>query len=338
MGNPGKKKVTLKDISIATGFTINTVSHALKDKNDISPETKRSIQETAKRMGYIGNALASSLRSGNTKTIAIILGDISNPLFAIRVKEIESELRKYKYSAFIINTDEDKATEEEAVITAISRKVDGIIICPSQKSKRPIKLLQEHSIPFVLMGRHFKNKNMDFVVWDDQRGGYLATKHLLDAGRKKILFLNGPSYISSALERLQGYHQAVKEAGLPVEAENIKEIGITSGSCYKILDGLISQGIFFDAIFAFSDLVAWEAICRLQEAGLRVPEDVAVIGYDDIQSNIYYPFPLASISSSKKDEAARIVGILCDRIKNGYTQKAYNEVIEPVLVIRQSAP
>jgi LacI family transcriptional regulator len=329
-------KVTLKDIAIRTGFTINTVSRALKDKEDISLATRKLIQHTAKEMGYIANSLAGSLRSGQTKTIAIILGDISNPFFGIMAKEIERAAQKHNYTSFVINTEEDSHLEEKSIFTAVSKNVDGIILCPTQRNEDNIRFLQKTGIPFVLLGRYFPDPSLDYVVCDDKKGGYLATRHLLGKGHTKIVYLNAPAPISSSKERLEGYKHALQKANIPFDQSLVKEVGITSGDCRHTVKKLIEDGTDFTGIFAFSDMIAWETIYTLNKLGLRVPEDYGVVGFDNIQSRLFFPFPLTTISNSKSKMARRALDILMHKINHSGEQKPFHEVLDTHLVIRES--
>jgi LacI family transcriptional regulator len=330
-----KKKVTLKDIATKTGFTVNTVSRALRDTGDISEETKALIQKTAKDMRYIHNILAGALRSGKTKTIAIIIGDITNPHFAIMVKELEMIARKNHYNTFIINTDENDEIEKQAIYMALSKKVDGIILCPTQATRENITLLQHEGIPFVLCGRRFDDEHLDYVVCDDRKGGYLATKHLIGLGHTHILLLDGPTYISSAAERLEGYTQAFTEHKLPLAEELIRRISVKSGQCAQMIQQVLIEGIPFTAVFAFSDMIAYEVICALYEQGLKVPQDISVVGFDNIQAKLFFPFPLTTISS-KTSMTRKAMDILLHLMKGEKKSEAYQEVIDASLVIRAS--
>ena len=140
------KRVTLADIAKKCGVSVNTVSHALKDKPDISKKTTERIKKTAEKMGYIQNASASFLRSGFSKSIAIIVGDISNPHFSIMIKEMEQAARTEGYTCFVLNTDENEDLEKEAIVAAISKNVDGIVICPTQKSTKNIEFIKKSGI------------------------------------------------------------------------------------------------------------------------------------------------------------------------------------------------
>lgn len=329
-------KVTMKDIAEKTGFTINTVSRALKDKDDISEATRKLIKDTAKSMGYISNSIAGALRSGATKSIAVILGDISNPHFSIIVKEIETAARKHGYSTFIINTEENSSLEYEAISSALGKKVDGIIICPTQRSKENIEFLKKAGVPFVLIGRYFSDIETDYVVCDDVNGGYQATMHLIEKGHKRILMLNGPSYISSAAERHEGYRKALGDSGIQYDKSLVYEMSITAGESKRIVRKILEEGIKFTAVFAFSDMIAWETIHVLHKYGIKVPQDVAVIGFDNIQSKLSFPFPLTSISTSKSKMSRRAVDILLKRINNNNETGVINAVIDTKVVARES--
>jgi LacI family transcriptional regulator len=329
-------KVTLKDIAVNTGFTINTVSRALKDKDNISPTTRKKIKSVAKEMGYIANSLAGSLRSGLTKTIAVIFGDISNPHFGIIAKEIERSARKHDYTTFVINTEEDELLEEKAIISAISKNVDGIILCPTQESRNNIEFLQRLGVPFVLLGRHFYDENLDYVVCDDFKGGYEATNHLIERGHTHILFLNGPEYISSSRERLQGYKEALKESNVAFDPTLVQEIGIKSGDSRQVIKDMINDRVKFTAILAFSDMVAWEVIYIMHKMGKKVPQDYAVVGFDNIQARMFFPFPLTTISNSKSKMSRRAFDILMSRINEKNNSSRFNEMIDTRLIIRES--
>jgi LacI family transcriptional regulator len=320
--------IKLKDVALRSGYSINTVSRALKDKPDIAPKTRELIQQIAQEMGYINDAVAGSLRSGVTKTIAIILGDISNPHFSIMVKEIESKMRSYKYNTIIMNTDEDAAQEKEAIYSALQKKVDGVIICPVQgdESLENIKFLKNTKIPFVLIGRHFPSLRTDYVVCDDTEGGYLATQFLLNLGHRKIAFLNAwNSKISSSAERFEGYRRALSESGVPYDKSLYFEVSRDINERLAEMRRIFEKPISFTAIFAFSDMIAWEAAAVMHDCGLQTPNDVSIIGFDNIQSKIKFPFPLTSISSNKSQMSIDASEILYQKMNNpgktGYTQR-----------------
>lgn len=317
MKRPTRQIVTLKDVARATGYSVNTVSRALRKMGDISAETQSNIKKVANEMGYINNTIASSLRLGRTDTIAVILGDISNPHFAIMTKEIELHARSLGYGSFLINTNENEEIERAAIQSALNKNVDGILLCPSQHSESNIRFLMDSGIPFVQIGRYFRGFDASYVVCNDELGGFLATNHLLNHGHQNILMLNGPSYISSAQERLMGYRRAFRERGISVQEKLIREVPITTGGCAQAIDSVMFEKLAFSAVFAFSDMIAWDAWTLLEARGLNIPNDISLIGFDNIQSRLRIPFQLSTISASKAEISTRAVDVLLESIKTG---------------------
>lgn len=332
MSGRSKNKTTLKDISLATGFTVNTVSHALNDKPDISEGTKLLIRRKADELGYVRNTVASSMRTGYTKTLAVIMSDISNPFFGIMVKLIENYARKYDYNTIIINTDEDATLEMYAINSALEKKVDGIILCPSQKTHEPIDFLKNSGCPFVLLGRHFSDPDVDFVSSDDVTGAFLATEYFIGQGCRRILHLGGPSYISSSTERLAGYKQALRKHGIPYSGKLVRRVPVTGGRCTSVFKKLSQEKISYDAILAFSDLVALEVLAILQKTGQEA--NVPIIGYDNILSNMQLPYPLSSIGYDKSELAEQLVSILLHKIRNDTAPKTMQIFLPTHLVLR----
>lgn len=325
---------TLKSIAERTGFTANTVSQALRNSPSVAQETRDQIRKVAREMGYVHNVVASSLRSGTTHTVALVFGDVSNMLFAIKIRELEEELRKRGYQVLILNTDEDEELERRAIRTAISRQVDGVVICPCQKGREGLKLLAQHHVPYVLSGRYFDDVDCDSVVWADYKGGLLATRHLIERGCRNILFLNGPEIISSARERGRGYRDALREANLsPME----RSVPSMSGGVRAALDALNAQGVRYDGIFAFSDLIALEAACWLIEHGRTIPGDVRMAGFDDILSHMCIPFGLTSIAADKKLETLYAVELLLKRIEGKQESPGERRTMDVELVARTSS-
>ena len=325
------KTTTLSDIAKATGFSANTVSHALNDKPDISEKTKALIKKTAEKMGYIANSSASFLRSGKSKSIAIIVPDITNPHFSVVIKEIEGLLREKGYTAYIMNTDENPETEKQAIISAKSKNTDGIIISPTQKSYENIDFLERLEIPFVLLGRRFNGKENNYVICNDENSGYLAGKYLLEKGHKDIIFLNAPLCISSAKERLSGVKKAFEEKGNAFS--NVFELAPADN--YDKMQEILSAQKGYTALICFSDLFAMQAISILKEMDKKVPEDVSVIGFDDILSRFKFPLGLTSLSSKKSTMAKETVNILIDILENNNSAKV-KKILETTIIERKT--
>ena len=330
-----KRRVKLIDIAAKTGFTVGTISKALQNKEGISQETRESILKAAKEIGYIANSQAGGLRSGSSKTIAIIVSDIANPLFSIKIKICVAELEKQGYRAIVMDTEESPEREEQAVISALNKNVDGVLLCPTQKSTDTIDLLKKNGMPFVLMGRHFENIDTDYVVCDDEHGGYLAGKHLAELGHRRVLVITADPEISCSSERLRGFTRAMEEAGIEVDPQLVIRSRASGHDAARIMDEVFARKLSFSAIFTFSDYIAWETIYTLNSRGIRVPEDVSVVGFDDVQSHMCFPPPLTTVHYPKRTISMRSVELLLSRIRRDGEEHA-QIVLDTHLVVRET--
>lgn len=330
-------KVTIKDIASKTGLSANSVSRALKGKPDISQATRELVARTAEELGYIPNLAASSLRSGSTKTIGVILGNVSNPFYSIMLREIEDCITKHGYSIVIFSNGFKDTVSENVIYTALSRKVDGLITFIDMDDK-VIDMVKKYRTPVVLIGcRPRRNDFCDFVTSDDVTGGYLATNYLIAKGHRDILIVTAPSDIECAHERFQGYMKALRENAIPVREELFCPYSFPVDSCRLPLNEKLRNKTRFTALFAFNDVLAWEAIDVLKAKGIRVPEDIAVVGYDFIQSNLVIPSRLTTVDTNKAGMAAASVKMLLHRMNEGREGNYQDEIIDVKMVPGESA-
>ena len=306
------KRVTLQDIAKRTGVTVNTVSRALKNKPDISPATCKRIQQVAQEMGYVRNYAASSLRSGQTKTLGLILGAMSNPYYAVVADAVHEAASAFGYTLLTLTTREDPEQEMRAVETALSRQVDGILLFPGRDANAAIQRMRETRMPYVLMSRSLGSDMDDCVTCDEDDGGYLATRHLLEAGRRNLAFLCGSEVVYSGEHRLQGFHRACDEFGIPAENRHVA-INLSPDAIAATLSDWRTQGV--DGLFVFCDMEAWNAISCLQSLGTQIPNDIAVVGYDNIQAKIGFPMPLCTVDPSINEMIDIALDILRKRIR-----------------------
>ena len=307
--------VTLKDIAKETGFSANTVSRALRGSNEISEATTAYIRDVAKKMGYIHNGVAASLRVGKSNSIAVIVGSIFNSHFAVMIKGIEEMAAENGYVVIVMNTNEDADTELKAIKTAISKKVDGIIICPTNGPEDNLRLLQNSGIPFVLLGRRVKGIDASYVICDDYGGGKLATEYLINKGNKDICFLVIEQDVSSREERVNGFKDALAEAGIPFCEDMIigKELREPLAAC---LDNYRDRILRSEALLCFSDMLAHALIYWLRCNGVEVPGRIDIIGFDDIQSRIPMPIRVKSVKSFKALMSHTAYELLLEKIND----------------------
>ena len=318
------KKVTLKDIANELGVTVGTVSHVLNGRDDISEETKKRVLKTAKKLGYIPNASATSLRSGKTNTIAIIVPDISNPHFASQIKRIEDKMKLLNYTVIILNTNESEETEYDAIVTACSKRVDGILLCPTQKNTKNVEFLNSLHIPYLLIGRYFADYNTDYVCADDFKAGYLAGKHLINHGCKKPLYIGAYKYIEPSRNRFIGMQKAFLEKDICISEDIFFEIDPKSNNVKAIMQKILADKTEFDSIVAFSDLIAFEIISWFRALANQRP--ALVVGFDAISSHLSFPFPSVSVGMTNDGLADKASSVLYKKM-NGSKEK-YHEIID----------
>ncbi len=315
VGNRPKKTITLKDIANDTGYSITAVSHALHDRSDISAQAKATIAESAARLGYIGNHTASSLQSGKTQTIAVIVGDTSNPFFAFMAKILENELRTHGYSLFLMNTNEEETIERQCLLLAARQRVDGIIWCPVQRTEENLRMLENTHIPFVIIGRYFKDHSANYVSSNDYKAGCLVAEHLLAKGHFKTIYIDTQQQNSSSVERYAGFISTYRSHGKPYQTETV--YFDTAGNYYTQLirpDGTWRA----DAIVAYNDLIAWDVLTRSSIAiqGHTPRSTLSILAFDNLHSFLPLPFKLTSVSASKISLARRSAEILLQQIDN----------------------
>ncbi len=324
------RPVTLQDIADATGYTVNTVSRALKDKDDIGRETRLRIQRIAREMGYVRNYLASSLRSGRTKMLAMIAGSMTNPFYAILADLIQREAVRLGYSLCILCSQDDPDTELKAVEMAISRQVDGVLITPCSFDSPALSQLRSSGIPFVLLSRFQEGTRDDCVYCDDEEGGYLAAKHLIETGHRKLAMLSFHQVVFASRKRFSGFRRACAEAGIPDSDVHYGCVGDPDGVLSKLREW-IASGV--SGLFSFCDVEAWSAITLLENSGLRVPEDLTVVGFDNILGYIGFPKPISSIDCHLQEEACTAIDLLRNRIHDPSLPP--QQVMLPVEIIRR---
>ncbi|MDC7286747.1 LacI family transcriptional regulator [Blautia schinkii] len=311
------KRITLKDIADACGYSVNTISRALRNDTRLPAETISRIQTTATELGYIRNVAASSLRSGQTNLIVAIIDDIQNPYYSEMLAQIARKLRSYDYHLFILCTQFQGMHDADALSLVISYNVSGIFLFPRAESHYMIQTINQNHIPLVFIGRELPNRTNDVVRCNDYQGGYLAGKSLIKQGHRSFAFLSGPWNSASQVLRYNGFMQALAESSM--SADNVREISyeafqdaILTGSLKKLL-----IPVDYTAICGFSDLLAYSAMNTLLENGYNIPEDVSIIGFDHLRQSLPHLLPLSSISYTASEPIAdEAVDLMVSRIKN----------------------
>lgn len=287
-------------------------------------------------MGYVKNINASSLRSKKTHIVGVIIADSSNPFYAEVLKGIEAASRKYGYQIILMNTERSYSNEERAIEILLQRRVDGLLITPVQDRNDDIIELKNSEIPFVVVGRHFDDLEIDEIFSDEIKGGYLATKYLLDKGRKNILMLNGFLFKSAARMRLEGYKKALKEYDIEFNEEYMIATDIDVEDGFREIIKVFEKGLKIDGVVCYNDLMAYGVLKALNNLGLKVPDDIGVVGFDDIYFSSLVCPSLTTVKIRKFEMGYEAFKMLLQRMKNR-RKKRKIKILDVELVVRNSA-
>ncbi len=310
----GVSRITLKDIAEACNYTVNTVSRALRDDPRLPEATRAKIRQEALRLGYIRNSLASTLRSGKSGNVAVIVNDIHNLHFCNMLSRIDVELRRAGYNMMVLCMQLNEELGEQLIHSAISQSVDGILYFPYMNNRSHIEYMEKNHVPFVLLDRRIQGTVTDNARCDDVRGGEIAGEHLARLGHRRFLFLSGVDQSSSQIDRLDGFRRAMKACGIPESG-----VRIVPGDTVEeaLAEGRIGELLFpmdYTAIISFRDEVSYPVMLALGERGVAIPGDVSIVSFDHLRGEIPYLPRLTSIYADNDYVAAQGVRLLLNRI------------------------
>lgn len=330
------KKPTMKDVARLANVSVQTVSTIMNGKPGISKETTFRVQKAVKDLGYRPFSVARSLRTRETKTIALVVSDIANPSFATMASAAEDYAHKAGYSLVLYNTHDDTDREANYMRTAIERWVDGVVFVSAKDQMTSFVALQAAGIPSVAVDRIPEGYEGYSVTLDNVEAGRLAAEHLLDLGHTCIAHISGPLELRLSRERLEGFRKAIEARGLQSGPciEN-RQGNWECSSGYHAMTKLLLQREGLTAVFVANDRMAIGAMQAIFEAGLRIPVDISVVGLDDIEVAPFQIPPLTTIRQSFAQLATLGVQLLFDILAD---EKIEQEmvILKPELVIRKS--
>lgn len=334
-------KVTIKDVARVAGVSINTVSRALNGKADVNQNTKERILRIAKEMHYTPNQLAQGLKSDKTNVIGVVVTNIANPFYGELIRVVEDIARTHEYNLMLCNTSEDRNNEIEALTLLRSRRVDGVLITPVTADEQTIQFLDDIGMPYVIINRvPEKSENVNYVVSDSVRGAYLAVKHLHERGLRTVHYLAGPKNLYTVNQRIEGCRKAIDEMHEFGEMKLVMHhIPLSMNASYEEMKTVLAQkGPGPVGVFAYNDNLAIGAMKAIREMECSIPEDVALIGYDDIRYASMLEVPLTTIRQSSAEIGERGAELLIELIESKKKENAIckSVVLEPELIVRGS--
>ncbi|MDM0111214.1 LacI family DNA-binding transcriptional regulator [Variovorax sp. J22R133] len=329
------KAVTILDVAAAAEVSKSTVSLVLKNSPLIPAETAERVREAARKLGYVYNSRAGELRGRTSKTIGVIVNDLTNPFFAEILVGVERKLVEAGYIVLMAHTNEDVERQDQVLRTMREQGAAGLVLCPAYGTPRTLpKEVEAWGMPLVVMIRTLGPGKYDFAGADNERGIYAATRHLLEAGHTRIGFLGGRTGVVLE-QRLKGFRAALAEHQLAFDEDLLVPAQPTRKGGYDTMSALLDKKPQPTAAVCYNDVVAFGALSALGERGMHAGQDFAVMGFDNVQDAAHSNPPLSTIDIRPGELGEHAAAILLDRIQEpGRARQTF--LVEPRLVLRQS--
>lgn len=343
---PYGRRRTLRDIADSLDLSVNTVSRALSGKDSVSESTRALVRSEAERIGYVPNVHARSLVLGSVMTIGLVITNPSNPFYAQLIHAIELRGRAKLYSLLLLVSDESEEYEARAVESLVRSGVDGAIVVPVQGASNPWSRLMRTGIPVVFLNRDLPGVERDFVGIDNRRGARQATEHVIARGARRIVLLEEDLPITTVRERKAGFTEAMASAGLPVGEDAIMPVPTRRDEqlalpwhpdeAYGVAREMLNRGDRPEAVVVGNDYYALGLYRALVERGLRVPEDVMVVGYGDYPFAGFLAPPLSTVRLPAQEVGSIAVDLLLERIASPPGEALVKRLVTPELIPRAS--
>jgi len=327
---------TIKDVAALAGVSYTTVSHVINKTRPVSDAARTEVEAAIRRLNYLPSAIARSLRHQTTLTIGLLISNNTNPFFSELAHGIEEGCYRNGYSVFLCNSNDEPARQEAQLRVLLEKRIDGLIVGSAGAPQALAKRLRASPVPLVVIDRALPGLEADLVQIDHEEGGYLATKYLVELGHKTIGCIAGPSNTTASSERLAGYRRALAEAALPHRQRWVTESDFSSEGGYQAAARLL-QKPGLTAVFASNDLMGIGLLRYAAEKGIRVPQELSVVGFDGIELGRYVHPALTTIAQSigQLGELAANTLIQCigRRGKGPFRQL----VLPPEIIVRESS-
>jgi LacI family transcriptional regulator len=324
---------TISDVAERAGVSAMTVSRVVNNSGYSSQETRTRVESAIAELGYVPNALARQLRSKRTKTLALVVSDISNPFFTTIARGVEDVAARHGFSVMYCNTDESEREEAQYLLMLVERQVDGVLLVPAGRSGTSFRLLQAHRHPV----------GVDGVRCDSEAGAHALTRHLIELGHRRIAVLTGRRTISTSVDRVAGCRRALEEAGLALDDALVRYGGFTFGNLHQADGHRMARAVLASAadrptaIFAVNNFIAFGAIRALHEAGIRVPDGMSVVAFDDLPTE-WVSDPFLTVAAQPAYEIGRRgAAMLLDRLAGERIAEVEDVVLPFELIIRRSS-
>ena len=330
---------SLKDVARYTGLSVSTVSRTLSNKDHVKEYTREKVLEAVRLLNYSPNVVAQSLKKGRSNTIALMIPSIQNMIFPDLTRGVEDTARKNGYMVILCNTDEDTNAEKSYIDTLRPRLIDGFIIASMKSHATHIQQLRKENFPVVLALRSYDN-SIDAVIVNNNVAAYNAVRYLIERGHRKIAITLGNTELNLYSERYKGYAQALQKNNIPLDTKLVIRERCNTGNFYYLIKVMLENGTVPDAVFATTDAQAITVMRALYDCGYRIPADISVVGFDNVELASLVEPPLSTISQPMYEIGVKAAQKLIYQIdykeKHGVLDEPLIEVAETNLIIRKS--
>lgn len=327
---------TVLDVAKLAGVAPITVSRVINRSGYYSDETRKRVEAAAAELGYVQNSLARSLRSNRTNTIALIVSDITNPFFTSLARGVEDTASDAGYNVFFCNTDELSEEEEKYTQVLLQKQVDGFLLVPANSSPHSILIIQKHNIPLVLIDRWVPGVEVDTVRCDSVGGSYELVRLLVSLGHRSIAMISGPKNVSTSIDRVNGYRKALEEAGIPFEEAYVQYGEFNQSTGYELAKRVLGMNPRPTAIFGANNFIAIGIMKALNDLGIRVPDDISVVGFDDLPEPLVVSPFLTVASQPSYEMGCRATLLLLERLAEKDKSEQQQVILPTDLIVRGS--
>jgi LacI family transcriptional regulator len=327
----------IRDVAKRAGVAPITVSRVINDSGSVSAKTRTRVEEAIQELGYVPNRLARSLRLSRTHTLALVVTDITNPFWTTIVRGVEDAAQDAGFNVILCNTDESEAKQEQYLDVLLQKRVDGILLVPASSSAEPVDRVQRQNLPLVVLDRRVCSAQVDVVRGDSEEGAHQLVRHLLSLGHRRVAVLSGPKDVSTAEDRVIGYRRALAESGVEVRADWVLYGRFSKESGYEMTQQVLATAPRPTALFAGNNFIAIGVLLALKDAGLRIPEDISVVAFDDLMANLAVDPFLTVVDQPSYEMGRQAAELLLARL-SGSAADGYQEIVLPTkLTVRRSS-
>ena len=332
--------IRLKDIAVDLGLSVVTISKVLRNHPDIAEETRERVLKRVKELDYQPNITARSLVTGRSYLIGLIVPSLIHPFFAELAKALSAAIRKQGYSTIISSSEEDPELEAREIQQLTGRRLDALVVASAGTDIQPFLRLERHGVPYVLIDRELPGLSANFVGINDEAAGRMATEHLIDQRCKNIAHIRGHDN-STGAQRFEGYKRAIQLRGIPYSESLVvpgSQVDVNSEMMgAEAMRLLLKRRPAPDGVFAYNDPLAIGAVAEILESGLRIPEDIAVIGCGNLHYDAALRIPLSSVDQKSETIGQRTAEILLGILESKIRPQPRSIILEPSLVLRASS-